>query len=388
MSAYIILYILELIIIFNLIFPMVLFMFWKAGKTSNKQIVCSSVERDYAIIVTAYKQTDFIPEVVSSILDVNYSNFIIYIVADNCINDNNLKFTDERIKVLFPKMVLANNISSHFHAINNFVRDHDTLMIVDSDNVIHPELINELNAFFDQGYKAVQGVRMAKNLDTPLSCLDAARDIYYHFYDGKVLFDLGSSATLSGSGMAFDVNLYKRSLTNVVAEGAGFDKVLQFNLVNFEERIAYSNCAIIYDQKTSNSEQLINQRSRWLNTWFKYFYFGFVLLFKGIKNVNWNQFLFGLILLRPPLFMFLSLAMILSFLNLFFNVMMSICLLLSLFTFMVGFLISLMNSKTDKKIYSALIYIPNFIFFQLISLVKSGGSNKKNVATKHYYQDK
>jgi hypothetical protein len=47
------------------------------------------------------------------------------------------------------------------------------------------------------GFAAVQGERKAKNLDTTYACLDAARDIYYHFYDGKLLFHIGSSATLA-----------------------------------------------------------------------------------------------------------------------------------------------------------------------------------------------
>ncbi len=79
--------------------------------------------------------------------------------------------------------------------------------------------------YFKQGYQAVQGIREAKNLDSTYACLDAAQDIYYHFYDGKVLFGAGSSATLAGSGMAFSTALYETVLGHLDVAGASFDKV-------------------------------------------------------------------------------------------------------------------------------------------------------------------
>src|SRR5690606_9642810 len=193
-------------------------------------------------------------------------------VADNC-DVSDLHFNDERVVVLRPPTVLASNVKSHFYAIENFIRPHDNLTIIDSDNEVVPDYLNELNVYFNQGFEAVQGPRKAKNLNTTYACLDAARDIYYHFYDARILFNLGSSATLAGSGMAFNVDLYKRLLGNYQQKGAGFDKVLQFEIVNDNQRIAYAAKAVVYDEKTARSEQLVKQRARWINTWFKYFYF-------------------------------------------------------------------------------------------------------------------
>ena len=173
-----------------------------------------------------------------------------------------------------------------------------------------------LNEYFDLGYKAVQGVRDAKNLDTLYAALDGARDVYYHFYDGKVLFNVGSSATLSGSGMAFTTSLYKECLGHLDITGAGFDKVLQKEIVIRGNRIAFAENAVVYDEKTSKSDQLVNQRARWINAWFRYFKFGSTLTAKGVLRLNWNQFLFGLILLRPPLFIFLLLGLFCLLLNL------------------------------------------------------------------------
>ncbi|MGQ7853182.1 glycosyltransferase [Pedobacter sp. WC2501] len=381
--GYGVLYILGIIICFYLVFPMMLFLCWKLSVNPTKPVNPGSNQRDYGIILTAYEQVDFVADAVRSLLDMDYVNFRIYVVADNCKPSEALIFTDDRIEVLFPESILASNTASHFYAIEHFTRQHETILIMDSDNLAHPQLINELNRYFELGFRAVQGLRSAKNLETTIACLDAARDIYYHFYDGRVIFDLGSSATLAGSGMAFDSQLYVSMLKDIDIKGAGFDKVLQARLIASGERIAFAQHAIVYDQKTSAPKQLISQRSRWITTWFKYFKFGFSILYQGIAHTNLNQFIFGTVLLRPPLFIFLSLAVLLMVISIFTSQVLAIVILFSLIIYVISFLIPVLSKTTDKKIRKALVFIPKFMFYQFVSLARSIVSDKSNVATRH-----
>jgi cellulose synthase/poly-beta-1,6-N-acetylglucosamine synthase-like glycosyltransferase len=372
----------QVIIGYNLVLPLVIYLI--AVINPNKSNKTGQTNADYAIIVTAYEQVTHIPAVVTSILNLNYQNYLIYIVADKC-GDAELNFTDERVIVLRPETVLASNTRSHFYAIKNFVRAHDRLTIIDSDNLLDPEYINELNQLFDRGYMAVQGLRDAKNLDTTYACLDAARDIYYHFYDGKILFKAGSSATLAGSGMAFTTDLYVECLGHRDIVGAGFDKVLQSEIVSRNVRIAFAEKAVVYDEKTSHTDQLVNQRSRWINTWFKYFSLGFILIAKGITNFSWNQLLFGLVLLRPPLFIFLLLSGGCFLVDLFISPGTALIWVGGFALFIGGFCFALFMSHTDKRIYRSLVNIPKFIFFQVLSLLKARRANERSVATKHHY---
>lgn len=374
--------ILQILIGYNLVLPLVIYLFSVFGR--DHKALSAEIGADYAIIVTAYEQVTHIPAVVASILKLNYQNYLVYIVADNC-GDAELNFADERIIVLRPETILAGNTRSHFYAIKNFVRAHDRLTIIDSDNILHPEYLNELNKFFDRGYIAVQGLRDAKNLDTTYACLDAARDIYYHFYDGKILFKAGSSATLAGSGMAFTTNLYVACLGHRDVVGAGFDKVLQAEIVGRNVRVAFAEKAIVYDEKTSHTDQLVNQRSRWINTWFKYFSLGFLLIAKGITNFSWNQFLFGLVLLRPPLFIFLLLSGACFLADIFISAEQAIFWIIGFALFIGGFAFALLKSDTDKRIYQSLVNIPKFMFFQVLSLLKARKANERSVATKHHY---
>ncbi len=374
--------IVQICIGYNLVFPLLLWLIYLIKGKPTPARRSTTAEADYAIIVTAYEQTTLLPKVVDSLLALQYSNYLIYIVADNC-DISTLHFSDPRVVLLRPEQVLAGNTRSHFYAIRHFRRPHERLTIIDSDNLVDPQYLNELNVYFDQGFQAVQGIREAKNMNTTLACLDAGRDIYYHFYDGKVLFGVGSSATLAGSGMAFTVRLYRECLEHLDVSGAGFDKVLQYAIISRGYRIAFTDKAIVYDEKTAKSDQLVKQRARWINTWFKYFSYGFKLIGKGIRSLNWNQFVFGFILLRPPLFIFLVLSVFFMLVNLLFAPLAALGWLISLLLFVIGFLLALVSSETDPRIYRSLVNIPSFMMYQIMALLKARKANKYSVATKH-----
>lgn len=342
---------------------------------------------DYAIIVTAYEQTDQLPHVVDSILQLNYDNYLVYVVADKC-DISALNFNSDKVILLRPPHTLASNIKSHFYAIKHFERPHEFLTIIDSDNLVDSEYLNELNVFFANGYQAVQGVRTAKNLDTTFACLDEAGDIYYRLIDRKLLFEAGSSSALSGSGMAFRTVLYRQCLENEGIVGAGFDKLLQYQLLARGETIAFAEHAIVYDEKTSKTGQLVKQRSRWMNTWFKFAYLGLKLFFSSILKLSLNRFLFSLMLVRPPLFLMLGIASVCLIINGFINPWLAIGWLSSLVVFILFFWYSLIYCKADPRVYRSLFSVPRFIFFQVIALMNARKANKVSVATKHYHRDK
>ncbi len=373
----------QVLIGYNLVLPLAfLILYILVGVKSKPSVNRPVPEADYAIIVTAYEQTHNLPQVVASLLRLDYSHFLVYVVADNC-DISGLDFQDERVILLRPETVLASNTRSHFYAIRNFKREHTRLTIIDSDNLTDPSYLKQLDLFFAAGYQAVQGERKAKNLDTTYACLDAARDLYYHFYDGKLLFGIGSSATLAGSGMAFTVSLYRECLEKLDISGAGFDKVLQYEIAKRGHRIAFAPGAIVYDEKTAASGQLVNQRARWINTWFRYVKFGLQLLVKGIISFSWNRMIFGIVLLRPPLFIFLILSAGCFLVNLLLGLPGTGWWLVGFVLFIAGFVIAIGASRPDRRITKSLWAMPAFIFFQVLSLTKVVRANQHSVATRH-----
>jgi hypothetical protein len=105
----------------------------------------------------------------------------------------------------------------------------------------------------------------------------------------------------------------------------------------------------------------------------------------GILKFDWNRLLFGLVLLRPPLFIFLILSLMFAFVDLFVAPIQTLYWLAGFCLFVVGFLFSLLMSKTDKRIYKSLWGIPKFIFYQVLSLMKVRKANELSVATQHYH---
>lgn len=374
----------QVVVGFNLVFPLIIggCYYFRLLLTNSRKDSPIKGEPDYAIIVTAYEQMQQVPDVLDSLLKLNYTNYLIYVVADKC-DISTFRIPDPRVILLRPEEVLRSNTRSHFYAIKRFQREHERLTIIDSDNLVDPEYLNQLNLFFAEGYSAVQGVRKAKNMNTLYASLDAARDMYYHFYDGEALFGAGASATLAGSGMAFTTRLYRECMEKLDIEGAGFDKVLQYEIVKRDYRIAYAPEAIVYDEKTTGTDQLVKQRARWINTWFRYFGFGYKLIGSGIVNSSWNKILFGLVLQRPPLFLFLLLSVAFMLINLWIEPLMALLWLSGILLFVTSFLTALFLANADDKVYRALKSIPSFVFYQILALTKVHKANKYSVATRH-----
>src|SRR5690606_14585543 len=153
----------QILIGYNLILPMILYLSTFLVGRKRKKYYADDSSFDYAIIITAYEQTHMLKATIESVLKVNYSRYHIYVVADNC-DVSQIQVSHPKVSLFRPERVLSSNVKSHFYAIDRFVRKHDILTIIDSDNLVHSEYINELNSFFMQGFDAVQGVRSPKKL--------------------------------------------------------------------------------------------------------------------------------------------------------------------------------------------------------------------------------
>src|SRR5690606_26777117 len=141
-------------------------------------------------------------------------------------------------------------------------------------------------------------------------------------------------------------------------------------------------------KKTSQAGQLVAQRARWINTWFRYFPQGFGMISKGIIRADPNRLLFGIVLLRPPLFIFLILSFICGVANIFVNPVATVVWVCGFFLFSFGFMLALWLSETDKLIYRSLQHIPQFVYYQIKALLKVKSANKYSVATRHVAEEK
>jgi len=343
---------------------------------------------DFAAVITAYKETDITVPCVESILKQKYSNYIIYLVADEC-DTCSLNFHNDKVVVLKPKAKLGSKVKSIKHAIENFKRKHDAIIIFDPDNLAHPQMFSKMNLYFNNGYKAVQGRRTAKNVDTLYACLDAMGEYYYNYVTKYAPYKLRSSSPIAGSGMALDYDLYVKHLNDYEIESnihkviVAEDKILQADIVASGHKIAFAWDAVIYDEKVSSGKQVERQRTRWINSYFKYCAKAIQIIFKGIFNFSWNQFLFGLNIFLPPLFLLILISIFFTVLNFFIDKQMFFAWLAALAVFFINFNIALLLSNVEKEIWKSMWGIPFFMFNQVMALLRIKRSNKDFMETVH-----
>ncbi len=381
--------ILSCIILFFLVFPFLTVTFAQLFK---EQIDPKKVTKDYdfACIITAYKNIAITEHLVQSLFRQTHQNFHIYLVGDEC-QPSDFSLTDDRLTVFYPNPSLRLKAKSIIHAMDNFIRPHDYTVILDADNLVHPNFLKEINVYANQGFRSIQGQRTAKNLDTVYACADSTGEFYKNFVERYVPYLIGSSSVISGSGMAVKTNLYKAYLDSPeIQQGKEMwkkmlqeDKILQNFLLRADEKIVFAKNAIVYDEKVTTADQVETQRSRWLYSYFQNLPNSSGLILKGIINFNWNQLLFGLITIAPPLFILLFSALFLLFAGLFINPYISIWLFMGLGIFTLNIFWSLYLSEVPEQIWNAIWGIPLFIWKQFTALFKMRNPNKNFKHSEH-----
>ncbi|HEX2608526.1 MAG TPA: glycosyltransferase [Flavisolibacter sp.] len=335
---------------------------------------------DFAAIITAHVDTRFINPLVDSLLKQRYKNYHIYIVADAC-DISTLSYNDGRITLLKPETDFNAKIKSIGYAVDHFVRNHDALVIFDSDNLVHPDYLDVLNKYFQQGYRAVQTQMLSKNTTTVYSRLDSIGHIYYTFLERKMRMELGLSSHILGLGIAVDCQLYNEIMYK--DRLGGFDKKLQADIVKKIPRLAYAEEALVYDEKVDDGKTLEKQRTRWLFTYFHYFKPNMDLFLTGIKRLNFNLIYFGFIVLRPPLIMVLGAGFLFACINLFFAPVYSLIWAGIFLTYIISFILIIITQSKQKGMASALLFIPSFVIRQGKALLKIKQAGKSFLKTEH-----
>jgi cellulose synthase/poly-beta-1,6-N-acetylglucosamine synthase-like glycosyltransferase len=229
-------------------------------------------------------------------------------------------------------------------------------------------------------------------MNTPFAILDSiSEEINNHIFR-KAHRNLGLSAALIGSGMAFDYHMFKEIMSDIKAIG-GFDKELEMTLLKNNVTIEYQEDAYVLDEKVQNSEVFVNQRRRWLSAQIIYFYKNIGPAFINLitkrrfdyfdKAIQMGQLprilLLGLVSVLTAVYGLIHLAIpVGSPLILNFTEWMLMLILLS-----EALLLSVPGRFFNSLTLSALLSLPKGFFLMLISLFRIKGANEKFLHTTH-----
>ncbi len=367
-----------------------------SGIFSSKQsTIHSKNTRKIAILIPGYKEDFVIIETVKQAMLQKYpqNKFDIIVIADSFKSNtiSELKTLPIKlIEVVFDVSTKAKALNKAMEIIDN---DYDIALVLDADNIIEQDFLTKINLAFNKGFKVVQAHRVAKNINNSFAILDAVSEEINNYIFRKAHRTVGLSAALIGSGMAFDYNLFKSTMSKINAVG-GFDKQLEMFLLKNGYVIEYLENAIIKDEKVQKSEVFANQRRRWLSAQFIYFWENIAnsiitLITKGNidyfdKVVQMGQLprliLLGIIsfitILYSIIFVFAPAKLNFFALNLYHWLAILGLLMLSLF-------LSVPQKYYNTKTLKALLILPKGFTVMFLSMIKFRGANKKFIHTQH-----
>jgi cellulose synthase/poly-beta-1,6-N-acetylglucosamine synthase-like glycosyltransferase len=349
----------------------------------------SSHFRRFAVIIPCYKEDDVILEVVKDALEHDYPSerYDIVVVADGFEKDTLEKLKKLPILLFDEKFSISTKTRAINHALRQLPDNHyNAVCILDADNLMEEGFLLKMNYALENGYMAVQGHRIAKNLNTPFAVLDAISEEINNQIFRKGQRILGFSSALIGSAMAFDYPFFKKLMADIEVVG-GFDKELELRLLRDKIAIEYVPDAIVLDEKVQNVKVFTSQRRRWLSAQYHYFGIHFVPSVRKLileKNVEYFNKAFQYlqlprILLLGVLFLLASSSLILGIPSCFY------CWFGALLLTVLALLLSTPRRFYHYETLHALFYLPLGFMFMFVSLLRIKGANKNFIHTKHTY---
>lgn len=333
-----------------------------------------------AVLVPAYKEDEIILTTAYNLLNQDYPKdlFDIYIIADSFKSST----IDQLNRLPLNVMQVAFKNSSKTKSLNEcfdkISKPYDIALICDADNMLGRSFLKQINDAFLNGAKAVQGRRVAKNLDTSFAILDGCSEAINNNIFRKGANALGLSSSVIGSGMAFEFDVLHNTLANISAI-SGFDKPFQLKIVESGTKIKYLEDALIFDEKVDNPAAFEQQRKRWLLSQFiylkQYFFKGFSLLFKG--NASYFNLAVANNLVLPRAFLIAGLPLLCLaayFIQLPVMFFLAVTLLL---IYAISITISVPSELKNKELVNALLHLPRAILLMVGNLF--GMKKAKNV---------
>ena len=220
----------------------------------------------FIVLIPSYKQDKVIGQCVLSVLGQSYPQrmFDIVVISDHQSEMTNMKLAQYPITLLTPNFEKSTKAKSLQYAIMNLpeFKIYDAVVILDADNLVEPEFLEQVNdAFESAGTKAIITHRLPKNRDTTTARLDSVFEEINTSIFRRGHITLGLSAAMSGSGVIYEFDWFKRNIMKVRTSEE--DKELEALLLRQHIYVDYFDNIYVYDEKKRQTAELSNQRRRW-----------------------------------------------------------------------------------------------------------------------------
>ena len=220
-------------------------------------------------------QDEVIEHTVLAILSQSYPQrmFDVVVISDHQKEMTNMRLAQYPITLLTPNFAESTKAKSLQYAILKLpeFKIYDIAIILDGDNIVEQDFLIQVNDAYEvAATKAIQAHCISRNRDTTAARLGAIFEEINNNIFRRGHINLGLSAALAGSGVAFDFNWFKSNVMRT--KTAGEDKELEALLMRQGYFIDYFDDILIYGEKKRTTAKLNQQRGRWALQQFQNFF--------------------------------------------------------------------------------------------------------------------
>lgn len=364
-----------------------LFLFSVMGRWffRQKQGLKSEPVKKIAILVPAYQEDAIIISTIKNLKSLDYPSHLydVYVLADSFQPQTLQLLRESSVQVIEVKFDQRTKTKSLNEGFRKITKPYDIALICDADNILAYNFLKTIDQAFTQGARAIQGRRVAKNLDSSFAVLDACSEAINNNIFRRGANAMGLSSALIGSGMAFEYDQIKQILSEINAVG-GFDKPLQLRIIEQGVNIQYLENALLFDEKVDSSDAFRQQRKRWVSSQFIYLKQFFIPSFKQLFRGNFSYFNLAfannIVLPRAFLLLMLFIMVIISYLV---GLQWGIYFSLIFFIYLLTLAISLPTVLINKDLLHAIVHLPKAISEMVMAFFQMKKANKSFIHTIH-----
>jgi len=232
---------------------------------SKREITKYDKKYKFAVIIPARNEERVIGNLLKSLEKQEYPKnlYDVFVVLNNCTDRTKDIALENNVNIIECKT----NVKSKGEALKEAFKylsksEYDSFIIFDADNIVHPKFIHKMNDALEEGYDLAQGFRDSKNVsDTWISSCYSIHYMVHNIFLNKARMNIGKSSFINGTGFMISKKfLLKRGFR---AHTLTEDIELTVRCAINDEKIAFVEDAITYDEQPITFKQSWKQRKRW-----------------------------------------------------------------------------------------------------------------------------
>lgn len=232
---------------------------------TKKTIRKATEQHKFAIIIPARNEEKVIGNLLKSLNKQEYpkEQYDVFVAINNCTDKTKEVSLRNNAQVIECQVPVKSKGEALRIAFNELAKDdYEAYIIFDADNIVHPKFIARMNKALDEGYELAQGFRDSKNIsDTWVSSCYSIHYLIHNIFLNQARMNIDKSSFINGTGFMIAKRYISRK--GYKASTLTEDIELTTKCAIDNERIAFVEDAITYDEQPTTFKASWKQRKRW-----------------------------------------------------------------------------------------------------------------------------